>query len=64
MQSLTIPNFSSFDKFYEIDQKFKNETKELVDDQIALIKYITCLLSLKECNAPSCTLLLNQNILI
>jgi hypothetical protein len=48
MQSLTIPNFSSFDKFYEIDQKFKNETKELVDDQIALIKYITCLLSLKE----------------
>ena len=48
MQSLTIPSSSSYFKFYENDQKFKRESKGLDHNQIALIKYISYLLSIKE----------------
>ena len=48
MQSLTIPNSSSFYKFHEINQKFQNESKGFTNDQIALIKYIYSLLSIRE----------------
>ena len=48
MQSLTIPNSSSFYKYHEINQKFQNESKGLINDQIALIKYIYSLLSIRE----------------
>lgn len=48
MQSLTFQNSSSFYKYYENNQKFKNESKGLIDDQIALIKYIYSLLSIRE----------------
>lgn len=48
MQDLKVPYNSSFHKYYEIDQKRQNYIKELSPDEIALIEYISQLLSVKQ----------------
>ena len=48
MQILKSPNKSSFHKYYENDKQFINEIKGMNHHQVALIKYISSLLSVKE----------------
>ena len=48
MQILKSPNKSSFHKYYEIDKQFRNEIKGMNHHQVALVKYIASLLSVKE----------------
>jgi len=48
MQILKKPSNSSFHKYHENNKQFLKEIKELNHDQVALIKYISSLLSIKE----------------
>tara|TARA_B100001057_G_scaffold41222_1_gene36985 strand:+ start:3747 stop:4328 length:582 start_codon:yes stop_codon:yes gene_type:complete len=48
MQILKSPKKSSFHKYYENNRQFINEIKGMNHDQVALIKYISSLLSVKE----------------
>ena len=48
MQIQNCATYSSFHKYYENDKQFLNEIKELNHHQVALIKYISSLLSIKE----------------